>query len=130
MAEKITVERIYKVSMGSKLRWEFNEKSVLEVDGEKFVKLPRGTHGFARMVFHGCQNLPDPLPPGYSLTASVGYQELTKLRAQLAAQEDADKELQDMPSLFKNKGEVPIARPKRQSRSNIKESDGSEYDDM
>ena len=79
----VTIEKSYKIRFGPK-SWSVPPEDTVEIEGSTFVKLGRSARGFAPLVFHENQNLPDPLPAGYSLTASVGYNELVKLRSDAA----------------------------------------------
>ena len=105
-------------------RWTVENECVMHVDGVPYVKLRRKTRGFASVVFNGCSDLPSPLPPCYSLTASVGYQDLVRRRQAQQNQEYVDKELETVPALFKNRGQQARAPNKRarQTRDSLKKA--------
>ena len=116
---ELTIERLYRVSTpGAKAKWEFDARSIIMVENRPFVKLPRACFGFAKLVFEGCADVPDPLPKGYSLTASLGYTELATRRNNIQAQHLLDKERELVPELFRNTAPVP-SRPSRQTRESV-----------
>ena len=86
----VTIETIHRIVYGEKF-WTVPPECLQEVDGETFVKLPRCNKGFANLIFEKNANLPNPLPPNYSLTASKGYGELLDLRKAAAIAEKAQR---------------------------------------
>ena len=85
-----TIETIHKIKYGAQ-SWTVPPNCVKDVDGDTFVKLPRSSKGFAKLVFENNPNLPNPIPPSYSLTASKGYGELLDLRKAAAIAEKAQR---------------------------------------
>ena len=119
MSAFVQVDRITRItSSDGKVKWEVDHKNIVEVEDKSFVKLARSTYGFARLVFHRCDQVPNPLPKGYSLTASLGYEELLKLRNQMHAIEFIESAREGVPGLFKDSA---VMQPKRLSRSNIRD---------
>ena len=92
----------------------------MQVGSKTSVKLPRSHCKFANLVFHGCTTLPNPLPGNYSLSASIGYQNLVDQRNTKQAEELQDQYVARVPDLFKDIVNRPAKE--RSSRAQIKES--------
>ena len=110
----VTIETIHKIKYGEKW-WTVPPDCVKDVDGDTFVKLPRGSKGFAKIVFEKNPNLPNPIPPNYSLTASRGYGELLDLRKAAAIANKAQRS--GISALFQSAD---------QSRESVKRKDIAE----
>ena len=92
----------------------------MQVGSKTSVKLPRSHCKFANLVFHGCTTLPNPLPRNYSLSASIGYQNLVDQRNTKQAEEL--QELQDqyveshVPDIFKHIVDQQIANERARAQ--------------
>ena len=116
MIGELTVERTYKImTPDHKVKWEFDKRVVSTVGGREFVKLARSGYGFAKLVFHKCQDIPQPAPPWYSLSASRGYDDLIKMRNELQSDHLVAKDRDNIPELFRAAAKV-APKPTRQSR--------------
>ena len=119
MACPVVIQQLARIaSSDGKVKWEVERRNRVLVDGQEFVKLPRSACGFAKLVFHKCEHVPIPLPKGYSLTASSGYDELVKLRNKKQAEVLVAADLESVPALFKDNA---TAQPKRHSRTDIRD---------
>lgn len=121
----LTIERIFRVTAtdDKKVRWFVEPGLLVEVEGRTFVKLPRAgiQSGFTRLVFHGCHDVPRPLPEGFSLSASLGYRCLVALRNGKQQEDFAAAALADVPEMFRAAGEVVCKTKPRVSRTQRKE---------
>ena len=105
----VSIEKVFKVTTtDGKRTWFPPPDTIKEVDEKTFVALPRKAKGFASLVFYKNQNIPDPLPAGYSLSASQGYVELCKLRKEAA--KEAQIENSGVSALFHKS--LKAAKPK------------------
>ena len=100
---KVSIE-----SCDGKKVWNVPNKLILDIDGTKYIKLPRSHVGFASLVMHHCNTLPEESKEPISLTASLGYQKLLELRNA----EQSCLLAQPMCRLFK-------AVPKKRTKSRI-----------
>ena len=123
MAGSITVKKEWEITTGDgKKKWHFTDSQTLQVGSKTFVKLPRSHCHFASLVFHGCTTLPDPLPRNYSLSASIGYQNLVEQRNTKQAEELKDQYMESMvPDIFKDLVRKKQPSCKRASRTKIME---------
>ena len=121
MADSITIQRSWAITTSDgKKTWHVTDSQTVQVGSKTFVKLPRSHCQFAPLVFHGCRTLPDPLPRNYSLSASIGYQNLVDQRNTKQAEELQDQYVALVPDLFKDIVNSPAKE--RSSRAQIKES--------
>ena len=108
--------------MGKK--WHVKSSQTLIVGSKTFVKLPRSKSQFAILVFHGCKTLPNPRPKDFSLSASIGYNNLVDRRNTQQAQELQNTYVESLhvPDIFKDivSSQDPPAK-ERPSRAKIKE---------
>ena len=65
--------------------WNVPEECIVLSHGTQFIRLPRKHHGFACLVMHGCNSLPDNRKRNF-----IGYSKLLDLRTK--AQESLDDE--------------------------------------
>ena len=109
----VEIETVYKVTYSGTAKWDVDSKSLVYVEGKAFVKLARSSTGFCKLVWHGCGQLPDPLPKEYSLTCSKGYVELTGIRNKLQSDYMIEKGQEALPELFKGKASPSKSRVSR-----------------
>ena len=99
MAHSIALQKAWVITTGDgKKKWHVPANQTLEVDTKTFVKLPRSHCHFASVVFHGCTAVPAPMPKNYSLSASIGYQNLVEQRNKRQAEELRA----NVPEIFKD----------------------------
>ena len=70
--------------------WYVADDDLQHVGGKTFVRLARNGKGIAKFCFADNPNVPDPLPPTFSLTASEGYGQLVALRNAMALDAKVD----------------------------------------
>ena len=66
-------------SSDGKKVWHVPDDLLVDVNDIKFIKLPRSHTAFCNLVTHGCTTL-SPRPKDFSVTASIGYNQLLELR--------------------------------------------------
>lgn len=125
MACAVTIQQVWSISThDGKKTWHVPANQCLEVNGKTFVKLPRSNCQFAPLVFHGCTDLPCPKKE-LSLTASVGYDELLKLRNTMQASELQTDAVNAAPEIFKallkGSGKQQKQKDKKRSQQELKE---------
>ena len=104
-------------------KWHVTESQTLKVGSRTFVKLPRSKSQFAILVFHGCTTLPNPLPQNFSLSASIGYNNLVVQRNTQQAQELQNAYVESsVPDIFKDIVRENELAKERASRAQIKEN--------
>ena len=123
MADSITIQRTCVITTGDgKKKWHVTDSQTLQVGSITFVKLARSHCHFASLVFHGCKTLPDPLPRNYSLSASIGYQNLVDQRNTKQAEELKEEYVEStVPDIFKDLVRKSKPSCKRASRAKINE---------
>lgn len=70
--------------------WHVADADLRHVGGKTFVRLARNGKGIAKFCFADNPNVPDPVPPTFSLTASEGYGQLVALRNAMAIDAKVD----------------------------------------
>ena len=120
MADPVEIVQLYRMTRKN-TKWEFDSRVIVEVEDRKFIKLARAAHGFAKLVFDECDHIPSPLPKEYSLTASKGYADLVKRRNDIQAEYLKQKELDNIPALFRDSAVTP-QKSKRTSRAALIEA--------
>ena len=119
MGEALKLERIWRFTTDDgEAKWEVDNNHVVEVGESLFVKLPRSAAGFAKLVFHKCDQVPKPLPRNYSLTASLGYIELQKLRNEKQSEDLLAQDRERVPALFQQCA-APPQTEKRAAKQNL-----------
>ena len=123
MADSITIQRSWAITTSdAKKKWHVTDSQTLQVGSKTFVKLPRSHCHFASLVFHGCTTLPDPLPRNFSLSASIGYQNLMAQRNSKQAEELKNQYVESVvPDIFKDLVRKKQPSCKRASRTKIME---------
>lgn len=120
MGEALKLERIWRFTTDDgEAKWEVDNNHVVEVGESLFVKLPRSAAGFAKLVFHKCDQVPKPLPRNYSLTASLGYIELQKLRNEKQSEDLLAQDQESVPAVFQHCAAPP--KKKRATRQSLQE---------
>ena len=115
MGEALKLERFWRLTTDAgKAKWEVDNNHIVEVGESLFVKLPRSAAGFSKLVFHKCDQVPKPLPRNYSLTASLGYIELQKLRNEKQSEDLLAQDQDIVPALFQQCAAPP--KKKRATR--------------
>ena len=120
-AMALVIEQVTRVSFpGVKAKWEIKSDKLVEADGITFVKLACWQGSLIRLVIQGCAHAPNPLPKGFSLSASNGLRALSASRneAQMAELQAAPEETH---SLFDTPQQ---AKRKRVSRAEAKDMRG------
>ena len=108
-----TIEHHTVFTLGKK-SWKIPSNHQKVIGNQTFCKLERNARGFALLVFHENDHIPKPLPKGYSLVASLGYDKLREARKLATIQSHVDNELQgkaDVSELFRAK--LTIAAEKK-----------------
>ena len=108
-------------SEDGKVKWDVEPESTVIVNNEQYVKLARSSKGFARLVFHKCPNVPQPVPKHFSLTASHGYNELMSLRSTVQSANKENAIPDNVPAIFKAIVKKKLDHPKRMSRAQEKD---------
>ena len=124
MAGSIIVQKTWVITTGDgKKKWHVTESQTLTVGSKTFVKLPRSKSQFAILVFHGCKTLPNPRPKDFSLSASIGYNNLVDRRNTQQAQELQNAYVESsVPDIFKDIVRENELAKERASRAQIKEN--------
>ena len=109
--EKRAVEKINNV--GGKAVWEVKLDELIDIDGSKYVWVPRQNlnNAFTRMCVEVDGKIPEDMSRDFSLTESRGYKHLLELRERAQRADSADQA--NIPSMFKRKSVVSAKRPKR-----------------
>ena len=119
MGEALKLERFWRLTThDGEAKWEVDNNQIVEVGDSLFVKLPRSAAGFSKLVFHKCDQVPKPLPRNYSLTASLGYIELQKLRNEKQSEDLLAQDHENVPALFQQCA-APPQKKKRASSSRL-----------
>ena len=81
MALELTTFRKFQFA-GEKAWWEIKPADIVMINDVEYLKLPRAgiNIGFTRLVVENCESVAYPLPRGFSLTQSRGYDALLQLR--------------------------------------------------
>ena len=121
MGEALKLERFWRLTThDGEAKWEVDNNHIVEVGESLFVKLPMSAAGFSNLVFHKCDQVPKPLPRNYSLTASLGYIELQKLRNEKQSDDLLAQDQASVPALFQQCA-APPQKKKRASRQILQE---------
>ena len=104
---------------GAKGTWRVPQKSIIQIDGVNYVRLEPYTFTLVKMVCEQAVGLPNPIPK--SLTHSVGYKSLVRLRNDAHQREFISDQPTPNRSLFGGDCQ-PTARPrKRICRDKVRE---------
>ena len=131
MDELPTIEVCYKITSTDGLKkWNIPADAIINVDDRVFVKLARSAVGFATIVFHNCEQLPQDVPKGYSLTTSLGESDMVARRDRQDHTERVERAVACAPALFKKQMKVNEKKIKSKTRSDIQELRRSTADTM
>ena len=74
----LTIEHHVAIRMGGRAEWKVRSSLLLEVNGDRFIKLPASEGGFIKLVCDG--QIDGAVPRNASLSHSAGLRELIELR--------------------------------------------------